>query len=812
DESSLTGESLPIAKGTAPSYAPAIAERTSMIYEGTAIAAGVARAIVVATGDATEARRGEQGARESKESGVEARLRSLTEMTLPVAGLSGALLMGAGLFRHQDINQLVDLGVSMTVAAVPEGLPLLATVAQLAAARRLSARGAIVRNPRTVEALGRVDVLCADKTGTLTEGRIVLHASADAERVARCGDGALPEWAAALLAAALRASPAAEDALPHPTDRVVVLGAGELGVTPQIGLEGWQRMHELPFEPGRGYHGALGRRPSGLLISVKGAPEVLVPRCDHRRENGANIPLDAAARATILARAEALAADGLRVLAVAERAASEERDLDDDRVYQLCFRGFIALSDPPRATAAAALERLRAAGIDALMITGDHPRTAARIAEQIGLLRGREVLTGPALEAMSDDELDAALPDTAVIARATPADKVRIVKALQRRGRVVAMTGDGANDASAIRLADVGVALGEQSTTAAREAADLVVVDERIDTIVDAIAEGRAMWSSVRDAVAILIGGNLGEIGFTLITGLLGGGSPLNARQLLLINLLTDVAPAMAIALRPPSEAALHEALAEGPEAALGDSLDREIALRAVTTAVGAGVAHVVANITPGGRRAAPTVSLLALVGAQLGQTLASGRPTTAVVGSSLASLALLLAIVETPGVSQIFGCRPVGPLGLATAFGTSAAATIASNLLPTIYAGTRRRLWRRHGGVDDDADTTRDDEEPAQADLDTPSDDADPTRPDADERPNHDSDAAQPDGDKRPSDNHDAAQPGADAAQPDDDEPIAPQHPDAAEPDAAPANRAADAGDPTGSSDLPQRPPVPEA
>ena len=197
---------------------------------------------------------------------------------------------------------------------------------------------------------------------------------------------------------------------------------------------------EIPFEPGRGYHGALGRRPSGLLISVKGAPEVLVPRCDHRRENGANIPLDAAARATILARAEALAADGLRVLAVAERAASEERDLDDDRVYQLCFRGFIALSDPPRATAAAALERLRAAGIDALMITGDHPRTAARIAEQLGLLRGREVLTGPALEAMSDDELDAALPDTAVIARATPADKVRIVKALQRRGRVVMNT------------------------------------------------------------------------------------------------------------------------------------------------------------------------------------------------------------------------------------------------------------------------------------------------------------------------------------------------------------------------------------
>lgn len=698
DESSLTGESLPIPKDAAPSYAPAIAERTSMLYEGTAVAVGQVRALVVATGADTESRRGGLSLLEqAPETGVEARLRKLTEMTLPVAGLSGALLMGAGLFRGQDINRLVDLGVSMTVAAVPEGLPLLATVAQLAAARRLSQRGALVRNPRMVEALGRVDVLCADKTGTLTEGKITLHAVADGRRVARTGGDPPEPWARLLLAAALRASPEPPKGgvLPHPTDRAVVDGALRLGVATDEGRPGWVRMHELPFEPGRGYHGSLGRTGRGLWISVKGAPEVLLPRCTRRADDGEVEPVGPAEREAILAAAERLAGEGLRVLAIAEREASEERDLDDARIGKLVFIGFVTLADPPRATAAQAITRLHAAGIDVLMITGDHPRTARRIADELGLLGGKGVLTGPELEAMSDDELDRTLPGVAVIARATPAHKVRIVKAQQRAGRVVAMTGDGANDASAIRLADVGIALGEQSTVAARDAAGLIVVDERIETIVEAIAEGRAMWSSVRDAVAILTGGNLGEIGFSVIAGLLGGGSPLNARQLLLVNLLTDVAPAMTIALRPPSEAALAGLLAEGPEAALGESLDRQIALRAITTAAGAGAAWIASNLLPGGRQGNATVALLSLVATQLGQTLVAGKPTREILAASLGSFAALLAIVETPGVSHVFGCTPVGPAGLALAFSTSALATGASVVALPAYEAARR-LARR--------------------------------------------------------------------------------------------------------------------
>jgi cation-transporting ATPase I len=269
-----------------------------------------------------------------------------------------------------------------------------------------------------------------------------------------------------------------------------------------------------------------------------------------------------------------------------------------------------------------------------------------------------------------------------VFARVTPAQKVRIVRALQRAGRVVAMVGDGANDAPAIRLANVGIAVGEQSTTAARAAADILLTDARLETLVDAVLEGRAMWAAVRDAVSILVGGNLGEIGFTLGAGLLDGRPPLNARQLLLVNLLTDVAPAMAIALRPPAPRS-HAALAhEGPDASLGELLNRQIAGRAAITALGASAAWGIARLTAS-RARANTVGLVALVGTQLGQTLVSGGMSRPVIITSVGSAAALAAIIQTPGLSQVFGCRPLGPIGWITAVGASAAATGASIVLP---------------------------------------------------------------------------------------------------------------------------------
>jgi cation-transporting ATPase I len=684
DESSLTGESQLVVKTAEPTAATSVADRRSMLYAGTAVAAGTGTAAVVAVGAATELGRSEQAARgEHRAGGVQARLRQLTKVTVPIALGAGAAVIGGGLLRGRRLTDSLGTGVSLAVAAVPEGLPVVATIAQLGAARRLSRANALVRNPSTIEALGRVDVLCFDKTGTLTEGRIGLH------RVTVDGDDqpldALDPAARRVLGAGLRATPDQRDgeALAHPTDRAVVEGAGKADIAVGPATDRWDVEAELPFEPSRGYHAVLGRTPTGQRLVVKGAPEVVLPRCSQLRREGSTVALDEPARAALADEVERLARGGYRVLAVAEREASSRRDLREDRIQRLQFVGLLALTDPVRDSAAAAVRGLRLAGVEVLMLTGDHPSTAEAIAAELDLLDGRRVLTGTEIDALSDADLDGLLPEVGVFARVSPTHKVRIVAALQRVGRVVAVTGDGANDAPAIRLADVGIALGSRGTNAAKEAADVVVTDDRIETITDAILEGRAMWASVRDAISVLLGGNLGEIAFTVGTGLvLPGGSPLNARQLLLVNLLTDMLPSMALALRPPSSVTPEALLREGPELSLGATLTRDVVVRGILTAgagMGAWAGGRMTGVTP---RHAGTVALVGLVGAQLGQTFVIGWRSPLVVAASVASGVALAGIIQTPGVSQFFGCQPLGPVGWGIGLSSAAVASVCAPLV----------------------------------------------------------------------------------------------------------------------------------
>ncbi|MEO3874453.1 cation-translocating P-type ATPase [Nonomuraea sp. B12E4] len=680
DESTLTGESQLVPKTARPTAAPAIADRASMVYEGTTVAAGHGLAVVVATGESTEAGRTARLARqEPPPSGVELRLRALSRKILPAALGSGLVLMAVELFRGSPLSQALAPAVSMTVAAVPEGLPFVATVAELASAKRLSVHNTLVRNPSTIEALGRVDVLCFDKTGTLTEGRISLGRVSDG-RVEQAVEEATPEMRM-IVAAALRAGPRFEGgrAIPHPTDRAIVRGAEKLDITPGDGLRNWQRVDELPFEPARGYHAVLGRCESGQLLSVKGAPEIVLTCSTSVQRDGRTIPMDDRIRQELEQEVERLALQGYRVLAVAERPASSRADLDESRIESLCFRGFIGLADPVRPTAKRSVEQLMRAGVRVVMITGDHPSTAEAIAAEIGALNGMRVMTGPELELLDDDALVEALAKVAVFARVTPEHKARIVTGLRRTGAVVAVTGDGANDVPAIRLADVGVAIGSHAAPATRAAADIVVVDDRIETIIDAIVEGRGMWASVRDALGILLGGNVGEIAFTLGSSLLTGRSALNARQLLLVNLLTDMLPAMAVAIRPPSAASPERLLSEGPEASLGAALTRDIYLRAVTTAAAATAAWLMARVT-GTRGRADTVGLIGLVAAQLIQTLALGGRDRLVMLAALSSLGVLGVIVSVPGLSQLFGCRPVGPIGWGIGLGSAGAAVLLAS------------------------------------------------------------------------------------------------------------------------------------
>ncbi len=682
DESSLTGESFPVSKTTAPVVASAVADRTSMAYEGTTVAAGRAIGVVVATGGGTEAGRGMATAqRSAPASGVEARLGQITRTTLPIALGSAGATMAAGLLHGKTVRQTVNAAVGLAVASVPEGLPFLVSAAQSAAARRLSRQGALVRSGRTIEALGRVDVLCFDKTGTLTQGRIRLAAISDGSRHRDAATVKSDDGLRRVLGASLRATPIAtpDQPLPHLTDRAVTDAAADLGVERDHGHPGWRQTSMLPFEPSRGYHATLGGNGQGTILSVKGAPETVLPRC---RVDAADQSLTKVRTRGLQAELHRLTGQGYRVLAVAERP-TDRGELNDSDITGLRFLGFLGFADPVRSTAGASLRSLRDAGAQVVMITGDHPNTAATIAGELDILGGSRVITGTDLDALDDDALDQLLPTVAVVARGTPAHKVRVVQAFQRLGKVVAMTGDGANDAPAIRLADVGIALGRRGTPAARAAADLVVTDDRLETIVAALVEGRAMWRSARQALAILVGGNLGEIAFTVFGATLQGNSPLNARQLLLVNLLTDLAPALTVALRRP-DANPDQLLTEGPQISLGGALTREISLRAGATATGAATGWLLARATGRGTRA-QTVALAALVGSQLGQTALLGRRSPAVLAASVGSAATLAAVVQTPGISQFFGCTPLGPVGWAIAAGAATAASLGAASMPRL-------------------------------------------------------------------------------------------------------------------------------
>jgi cation-transporting ATPase I len=695
-----------VTKTAAPTAAANVAERRSMLYEGTIVAAGQATCVVVATGPRSELGRSGRGAQAGPPTrGVQARLMRLTSASIPIALGSGAALVVGGLLRGRPLATTLGTAVSLAVAAVPEGLPLVATVGQIAAARRLSQRGALVRDPSTTEALGRVDVLCFDKTGTLTQGRVGLQRVSDG-----CDETPLDELSPTtrqVVAAGLRASPAGLDEVPHPTDRAVIAGAEEVGIAPGDGVGGWRVVDDVPFEPARGYHATLGATRRGLLLSVKGAPEIILPACVRWRRGDKVRRIDRQARAAIEAEVNRLARQGFRVLAVAQRPVPQRpaaqrpaaaKRIDPGLIADLEFLGLLGLADSARPEAAAAVAGLRKAGVKVIMLTGDHPTTAEAIATELDIINSGIVMTGSELDELDDDKFAEVLPRVSVFARVTPTHKVRIVRMLQDEGHTVAMTGDGANDAAAIRLADVGIALGQRGTDAAREAADLIVTDDRIETIIDAVVEGRAMWASIRDAVSVLLGGNLGEIAFALGTGLLSPtGSPLNARQLLLVNLLTDLLPSLALSVRPPPRRTPEDLLHEGPEASLGRTLARDTVVRAVATAGATTGAWLVARGT-GTQARASTVALVTLVGTQLGQTLLAGWRSPLVIGASAVSVATLGAIIQTPGVSQLFGCRPMGPVGWATGLWASGIGTAGA------FAASRaaERVWPEVGQPDD--------------------------------------------------------------------------------------------------------------
>jgi cation-transporting ATPase I len=671
DESSLTGESFPITKQVAPTPGAAISDRRCIVFEGTTVVAGEGQAVVIATGQHTESGRAAAlASRTPPPVGIQVRLQELTRKALPLTLVGGAAVTGLSLIRGHSLREAIKGGVAVAVAAVPEGLPLVATVAQQAAARRLTKRKVLVRTPRTVEALGRVNTVCFDKTGTLTENRLhVVRVSDSNGRVLH------PDHptATTIMRAAARACPRHTGRTlthAHATDEAILASA-----PPD---KAWTQLDGQPFEASRGYAAAVGTQSDGCtLLVVKGAPEVVLSHCSGLGPTSNTI-------------ADALASQGLRVLAIAQRHLGPHEAADaSNPLENLKLLGFVALADTPRPSARALIAGLQAAGVNPVMLTGDHPHTARAIAIDLGWPTNTVVLTGHQLVTLDRSQRERLLCNAGVIARVTPEQKLQVIEALQAAKRVVAMVGDGANDAAAIRTADIGVGVTARGSAAARNAADLLLTNDDLTVLVEAITEGRTLWRSVADAISILIGGNAGEVGFTVLGALLTGISPLSVRQLLLINLLTDMFPAMAVAVTAPdtqtTTAPMNPAAAPVGMATLGSPLISQIRHRGVITTLAASTAWIIGNLTPGTTRRTSTMALCGLVGAQLAQTLIGRQRSPLVLTTTLGSAAALTTIIQTPILSHFFGCTPLGPLAW---FGVAAAITMAllvPKLLPAV-------------------------------------------------------------------------------------------------------------------------------
>ena len=580
EEAILTGESVPVDKGTAPVAEEAVlGDRTSMLFSGTMVAAGAGRGVVAATASATQI---------GRISGMLSEVQTLTTplvrqmdsfarwLTLFILMIAASLLVYGYFVGHLPFADLFMAVVGLSVAAIPEGLPAVLTITLAVGVQAMARRNAIVRRLPAIETLGSVSVICSDKTGTLTRNEMMATTLATAERVYSVGgEGYAPEGAVrwgeidarpgehAVLTEFARAAGLCNDAVLRdahdgwrvegdPMEGALMALAGKIAGTGPAPFREWSRTDAIPFDAAHRYMAVLHHDHEGhAYIHVKGAPEAVLALCaDQRAANGGTEALE---ESRWHAMVEELAADGRRVVAVAARAVPQDHvvlntaDLDG----HLTLIGLVGLIDPPRPEAIAAVAECHSAGIRVKMITGDHAATARAIAGLIGLTNRDTVLTGADVEAMDDAALADAALGTDIFARTSPAHKLRLVTALQSRGLTVAMTGDGVNDAPALKRADAGIAMGLKGSEAAKEAAEFVLADDNFASIAAAVREGRTVYDNIKKVVSWTLPTNAGEA-MTIVVALLAGlALPITAVQILWINLITAVTLGLALAFEP---------------------------------------------------------------------------------------------------------------------------------------------------------------------------------------------------------------------------------------------------------------------
>jgi Ca2+-transporting ATPase len=747
-EAALTGESLPVTKDTAPIAADVpLADRNNMVFAGTAATYGRGQAVVTATGMRTEMGRIAGLLRETHDETTP--LQRELDRTGKILGLvvvAIAVIMIAMIVVVGDVQtvtaflDVLILGVALAVAAVPEGLPAIVTAVLSIGVQRMARRNAIVRHLAAVETLGSATVIASDKTGTLTlnemavrvvvtaSGRVAFHGSGyspDGE-VRRGGGGPIEgvlrtelEWALAVADRANNATIQERDSRwivqGDPTEAALLVAARRAGLQPEALDARLPRVGEVPFSSERKLMSTVHRdtEQHRLMVFTKGAPDVLLTRCTHEIAGNDRRPFTPARRAEILQINEALAGDALRTLGVAVRwlpgdAPEEQAAHPDERVEQdLAFAGLIGMIDPPRPEAKDAVARAKGAGIRPLMITGDHPRTAAVIARELDIASDGRVVTGAQFDQLTDDALSKSVSVVSVYARVDPEHKLRIVDALRRTGAVVAMTGDGVNDAPALKRADIGVAMGITGTDVSKQAADMVLADDNFASIVAAIEEGRAIFANIRKFLRYLLSSNIGEV-MTMFFGVLLAGRiglpseggmvvlPLLATQILWINLVTDGPPALALGVDPPDDALMRQ-----PPRPIGESVITPRMWRGIVF-VGAimalGTLYVLDAALPGGfvdgsgdLRYAQTMAFTTLMLFQIFNVVNARSDDRSAFAGLLANPWLWLAMAVSVALQAAVVYAPF----LQRAFGTTALSGADWAFCATIASAV---LWLREG------------------------------------------------------------------------------------------------------------------
>lgn len=719
DESALTGESSPVLKSSGPlTGCVPLLDCENLAFMGANVTRGRGAGLVIATGMSTEIGKiaGMIQSQEREPTPLQNRMADVGNAVLKYCLAASALVALAGILRGGSPFRMLLTGVSLAVAAIPEGLPAVVTIALASGVKRMAQKNAVVRNLPAVETLGSATLICTDKTGTLTQNRQLVHSvytgsgwwqappgAHPLEPLAGEGD---PRDLTALLTAGVLCNDANLKWAHHrqlkgnrpqwqvegdPTEGALLLAALGENLNYNDMRQRWQRVRELPFDAGR-LRMTVVCRDNDLshAVFVKGAPEVVLELCSQVRVNGQDIALAPSMRRKILEANERLTGEAMRVLAIACRTV-DEQEMDSPE-QSLVFLGLTGMFDPPRPQVRQAIAACHRAGIKVVMITGDHPTTALAVAKKVGISGNDSVLTGKDIDRLDELELAAAVKEARVFARVLPVHKLRLVKAFRRHGEILAMIGDGINDAPAVKEGDIGIAMGRSGADVTKQAADIVLADDNFATLLAATEQGRSIYSNIRRSARYLLSTNLGLVMLVFTSVLFGLPLPLLPIQLLFLNVLGDGLPALALGVAPPAKDIMEQPPQPANRNFFDDGLGNQILSRGLATGL-IGLRTYRQALSQGDPGRARTVAMAAFAASKLLFALEcgerkEGRHNRYLIGSVALSLALLAGAVYLPPGRRVFRTSPLDLRDVFTVLGASCLTYMAEKMIALLLKG----------------------------------------------------------------------------------------------------------------------------